>query len=357
MRLFLLLIVFASVGVINMAHAGSPKATYQPAQNEPTEQLLTSLIHYPDDIVDIIFQASAYPEQVALAARYLSEPSDLAGEPKFNAQVLALMQYPTLLLQISSDLVWLQNLGRAVAKDEETIWLNLAEQRQVLLASAETITVERRDNHIVYRSGPKIRHAHRSLSRSWPHSSSTRTYLYSSTPTYSAYWNRRAHRQKHWHNGHHHKPLRAHRQAHRRDRWRHSFNPYSRNHHLFQPFGHNSHHRYGYINNHRNEHRQRGRHHDAFVYRNQRQVKRQITRERNKNHHPGQRLEGSKQTNRQERSAGNQPSRSRSAEGAKPTAPSANRDRHNADRPNRDRPHRDRPHRDRPYMSGGLLLP
>ena len=75
-----------------------------PAPMDTADELVAPLVHYPDDIVAVIFQASRLPEQIALAARYLSEPTSVKSEPSFSEDILALMQYPTLLIELSENL-------------------------------------------------------------------------------------------------------------------------------------------------------------------------------------------------------------------------------------------------------------
>ncbi|MBL6814701.1 MAG: DUF3300 domain-containing protein, partial [Pseudomonadales bacterium] len=93
-------------------------------------ELVEPLVHYPDDIVEVIFRASQQPEQVALAARYLRNPTDVSGEPDFSDDLLALMQYPTLLMELSENLVWLSVLNRALLEDDAKVWTALEQQRQ-----------------------------------------------------------------------------------------------------------------------------------------------------------------------------------------------------------------------------------
>ena len=116
--------------------------------------LVAPLVHYPDDIVDVIFQASRLPEQIALAARYLSEPTSVKSEPSFSEDILALMQYPTLLIELSENLVWLSSLHKALGQSEERVWAALERLRQEPRPELGTITVAKSANRVVYRAGP-----------------------------------------------------------------------------------------------------------------------------------------------------------------------------------------------------------
>ena len=125
-----------------------------PAPMDTADELVAPLVHYPDDIVDVIFQASRLPEQIALAARYLSEPTSVKSEPSFSEDILALMQYPTLLIELSENLVWLSSLHKALGQSEERVWAALERQRQGPRPELGTITVAKSANRVVYRAGP-----------------------------------------------------------------------------------------------------------------------------------------------------------------------------------------------------------
>lgn len=152
-----------------------------PAQAEITAQssgkeeavdnysLVQPLIHYPNELIQTIFRVSQQPEQVALAARYLTDPNSITSEPQFSDAALELMQYPALVLQLSADLLWLRQLGQAVSSDEDSLWASLQDQRlaqgvpddalEDVTAglSSDPISVTRIDDRIIYRSGPGYR--------------------------------------------------------------------------------------------------------------------------------------------------------------------------------------------------------
>ena len=127
-RLIGILWALAFTGAAQGQEALAPLNADEPAL---AAELVESLVHYPDDIVQVIFDATEYPEQIALAARYLNEPNSVQGKPAFNRAILALMQYPTLLQRLSTDLVWISELGRALAEDESLVWAQLKGRRRV----------------------------------------------------------------------------------------------------------------------------------------------------------------------------------------------------------------------------------
>ncbi len=231
-----------------------------PTPEDRIGALVEPLAHYPDDIVDVIFRASQQPEQVALAARYLSEPASVSGGPDFSDETLALMQYPTLLMELSENLVWLSALNSALIEDGAKVWTALEHKRKEPRPELGTITVTKQPDRVVYRAGPNS-YVKRS---GW--SPRTRiTTVYHAQPRHGAYWNRdgyqshydywpRAGSLSHWH---------FHRDR-RRD-WRSGWQSHQR-------FGHSRrHHRDGFYG-------------DDILYQQQRRMQRQIARDHRQDH-------------------------------------------------------------------------
>lgn len=249
---------FAAQVNVTLEHSDAP------TPDDRIGELVEPLVHYPDDIVDVIFRASQQPEQVALAARYLSEPASVSGEPDFSDDILALIQYPTLLMELSKNLVWLSALNGALVADEAKIWTALRRQRQEPRPELGTIAATKQPDRVVYRAGPNS-YVKRS---DW--SPRTRiTTIYHAQPRHGAYWNRggdqsrydywpRAGLLSHWH---------FHRDQ-RRD-WRSDWHSDWRSH---QRFGHNRRHHRGWSYG------------DDILYRQQRRMQRQIARDHRQNH-------------------------------------------------------------------------
>lgn len=124
----------------------------------PTRQLrslILPLIHYPDHMVSAGFAASANPEQIALAARYLSEPSSVRGDPNFDQPTLNLMQYPALLSYMAANLVWVSELGQALATHENRrLWAALADERLAPAAAGDPIRMASTQRYVVHPSRP-----------------------------------------------------------------------------------------------------------------------------------------------------------------------------------------------------------
>ena len=218
--------------LISAAHGQEALVLPNAQEPAPVAALVDPLIHYPDDIVQVIFDATEYPEQIALAARYLTNPSGVQGKPEFNRVILALMQYPTLLQRLSTDLVWVSELGQALAEDEPLVWAQLGDQRLMPKDLAEPATVVPAETRVVYRSRPRY-------SDPWPARVSS---------SYVVRWDRQSHRR----------PL------HRRHHHNHHSWGHSRRH---SPFWHHG----------------NMRHRDHVLYRQHRQLERRMTHEHRAN--------------------------------------------------------------------------
>jgi hypothetical protein len=138
----------------------------QAASEAPAQQLqalVAPLIHYPDHMVSAVFAASAKPEQVALAARYLNSPSSIEGDPNFDQATLTLMQYPALVNYMAANLVWVSELGQMLAANEHgQLWAALANERLMPKAALEPIHVVSTKQYVTHRSRPIHTSARRS---------------------------------------------------------------------------------------------------------------------------------------------------------------------------------------------------
>ena len=231
-----------------------------PTSGDRMGELVEPLVHYPDDIVDVIFSASQQPEQVALAARYLSDPASVSGKPDFSDDILALMQYPTLLMELSENLVWLSTLHRALLKDGTKVWAALEQHRQEPKPELGTTTVTRQPDRVFYRAGPN------SFVKRSGWSPRTRiTTVYKAQPRHGAYWNRRSY-QSHY------------------DYWPRAGSLSHWHFHRDWRSGWRSHQRFGHDRRHH-----RGRTYvDNILYRQQRRIQRQLERDHRQNYREAQ---------------------------------------------------------------------
>ena len=230
-RLIAILGALAFTGAAQGQEAIALLNTNEPA---PVTTLVGRLTHYPNDIVQVIFDASQYPEQIALAARYLNDPSNIQGKPEFNRAILALMQYPTLLQRLSTDLVWVSELGQALTEDETLVWAQLKDQRLLPKDLGQPETVAQKKTRVVYRSRPSTSGCFDyDFFDPWPPQISE---------SYVVHWDRHSHRRLP-HRWHHHP-------------WGYSDR--------YSPFWHDRH----------------LHHQDRFLYWQQRRLERKMTRER-----------------------------------------------------------------------------
>ena len=231
-----------------------------PTSGDRMGELVEPLVHYPDDIVDVIFSASQQPEQVALAARYLSDPASVSGKPDFSDDILALMQYPTLLMELSENLVWLSTLSSALLEDDAKVWAALEQHRQEPKPELGTTTVTKQADRVFYRAGPN------SFVKRSGWSPRTRiTTVYKAQPRHGAYWNRRSY-QSHY------------------DYWPRAGSLSHWHFHRDWRSGWRSHQRFGHDRRHH-----RGRTYvDNILYRQQRRIQRQLERDHRQNYREAQ---------------------------------------------------------------------
>lgn len=81
------------------------------------QELVGPVALYPDDLLAIVLPASAYPLQIASAARFIealeTDPS-LQPDPDWDDTVVALSNYPEVIELLNDDLDWTYRLGEAV---------------------------------------------------------------------------------------------------------------------------------------------------------------------------------------------------------------------------------------------------
>lgn len=104
-------------------------AGFSPAQ---LDQLVSPVALYPDPLLGAILPASAYPDQVAAAANFdanNSDPSQIDQQP-WDDSVKTLAHYPAVAEWMAQNAQWTQQLGAAVAGDEQSV-LNAIQQLRV----------------------------------------------------------------------------------------------------------------------------------------------------------------------------------------------------------------------------------
>ena len=88
------------------------------------EELVGPVALYPDDLLAIVLPASAYPLQVAAAARFLEERNvdpTLEPDPDWDDSIVALLNYPEVVELLNDDLDWTYRLGEAVVAQQSDV--------------------------------------------------------------------------------------------------------------------------------------------------------------------------------------------------------------------------------------------
>ncbi len=88
------------------------------------ETLVGPVALYPDTLLAVILPAAAYPLQIVQAARFMDEvEADPTLKPSadWDESVVALLNYPDVLRQLSDDIDWTLELGEAVINQQADV--------------------------------------------------------------------------------------------------------------------------------------------------------------------------------------------------------------------------------------------
>ena len=171
-----LLLVTSTTGF--EARAQSPPTPQQSAQGAPLsaddlQQLVAPIALYPDALVAQVLAAATFPDQVADAAGWLKQNSNLSGESLMKAVdkqswdpgVKALTQFPSVLDTMANNLSWTSSLGEAYgtqaadvmaavqvlrAKAQAAGNLKSGSQIKVVQESPQTIVIQSANPQVVY---------------------------------------------------------------------------------------------------------------------------------------------------------------------------------------------------------------
>ena len=149
--------------------AAPPYAQQTPDQ---LQRLVAPIALYPDSLVAQILAASAFPEQVVEADRFLQAHPDLKGEDlgkavdqePWDPSVKALTAFPSVLGNMDKNLSWTSSLGDAYYNQEQDVTEAIQVMRQkaeksgnlkstpqqVVKEEGPTIVVEPADPDVVY---------------------------------------------------------------------------------------------------------------------------------------------------------------------------------------------------------------
>ncbi|HXC47485.1 MAG TPA: DUF3300 domain-containing protein [Candidatus Sulfotelmatobacter sp.] len=157
----------------NQAPAQSSQGVpYAPQSPDQLQQLVAPIALYPDSLVAQILAASAFPEQIVEADRWVQSHPDLKGDAlgqevdqqPWDPSVKALAAFPSVLGNMDKNLSWTSSLGDAYYNQEQDVMdavqvmRQRAEQAGTLKSTPQqtvtdqdsTISVQPADPQVVY---------------------------------------------------------------------------------------------------------------------------------------------------------------------------------------------------------------
>ncbi len=144
-----------------------------PLTADELQQLAAPIALYPDALVAQILGAATFPDQVAFAAGWIQQNSNLTGQSLMqavNAQswepsVKALTQFPSVLADLAKNLTWTSSLGEAYGTQPDDVMsaiqalrakaqaagnLKSGSQIVVVQQSPQTIVIQSANPQVVY---------------------------------------------------------------------------------------------------------------------------------------------------------------------------------------------------------------
>jgi hypothetical protein len=103
---------------------------------------VASIALYPDDLLTQLLMASTFPLEVVAASRWVEDPAHkslsgdalvkgLEAEP-WDPRVKSLVPFPVVLATMNNNLTWLQQLGYAVATQQQDVFAAVPTSRSGL---------------------------------------------------------------------------------------------------------------------------------------------------------------------------------------------------------------------------------
>jgi hypothetical protein len=151
----------------------TPSPSAAPLTTDQLDALVAPIALYPDSLVAQVLGAATYPDQVAVADYWLSQNKTLAAaalataadQQSWDDAVKALTQFPAVLDNMASNLVWTSNLGQAFhnqqadvmaavqvmrAKAQAAGTLQSTPQVKVIQQTPQTIVIQPANPQVVY---------------------------------------------------------------------------------------------------------------------------------------------------------------------------------------------------------------
>jgi hypothetical protein len=126
---------------------------YQPLSDPQLDQLLGPIALYPDPLLGEILPAATLPTQIVLADRYVTsggDPNQIAQQG-WDASVVALTHYPTVLKYLDDNLAWTTAVGEAFLYQQDQVLESI--QRLRLSAQNFGNLVSTPQEQVVYDNG------------------------------------------------------------------------------------------------------------------------------------------------------------------------------------------------------------
>jgi hypothetical protein len=168
--------VLVSIAISTSAIAAQTQEPATAAASAPSgqdlQQLLAPIALYPDGLVAQVLAGSTYPTQVVDADRWVRQNQNLKGEQlaaaadkqPWDPSVKALIQFPSVLSNMSQNLSWTSALGdayfndpqgvlsaiQALRKDASNAGNLKSTQEQTVTTQGQTITIEPANPEVVY---------------------------------------------------------------------------------------------------------------------------------------------------------------------------------------------------------------
>ena len=126
------------------------------AESDDVRALVAPVALYPDPILAVVLQASTLPLQVVQADRFLTKrekDKSLAPDPDWDKSILALLNYPRQVRQMSEYIDWTEELGDRVVDDLDAVQaaiqdIRLAAYDAGFLKSDKHQTVDVKDDQV-----------------------------------------------------------------------------------------------------------------------------------------------------------------------------------------------------------------
>ncbi|MBV8050092.1 MAG: DUF3300 domain-containing protein [Acidobacteriaceae bacterium] len=141
--------------------SGSAAAPYAKLSGEQLDRLVAPIALYPDALIAQVLSASTFPAQITEAEDFLNShrwlnSTELGGQvdlQPWDPSVKALVQFPSVLANLSKNLGWTSELGDAYYNQQGDVMNAVQEMRKRAkkaghLASTAQLNVEDQDNQI-----------------------------------------------------------------------------------------------------------------------------------------------------------------------------------------------------------------